>query len=71
MKKPSKLQVFKVILFMTLFILFSVFYFINQTTEFMKGSTTFASRTEEVDKFSIPVLVFLFQTSLQALNLWK
>ena len=46
---------------MTLFILFSVFYFINQTTEFMKGSTTFASRTEEVDKFSIPVLVFCFK----------
>ena len=26
----------------------------------MKGSTTFASRTEEVDKFEIPVLIICF-----------
>ena len=61
MKKPSRIQVLNVVLFLALFISFSAFYFINETTEFMKGSTTFASRTEVVDKFDIPVLVICFE----------
>ena len=61
MDKPSRTQVLNVVLFLALFVLFSVFYFFNETSEFMKGSTTFASRTEEVDKFEIPVLVICFE----------
>ena len=61
MRKPSRIHVINVVLFLAFFISFSVFYFINETTEFMKGSTTFASRTEEVDKFNIPVLVICFE----------
>ena len=61
MRKPSRIQVINVVLFIAFFISFSVFYFINETTEFMKGSTTFASRTEVVDKFDIPVLVICFE----------
>ena len=61
MDKPSRTQVLNVVLFLALFVSFSVLYFINETTEFMKGSTTFASRTEEVNKFEIPVLVICFE----------
>ena len=49
------------ILFITLFISFLVLYFITETNEYLKGSTTFASRTEEVDKFNLPVLVICFE----------
>ena len=38
-----------------------MFYFINETNEYLKGSTTFASRTEKVDKFNLPVLVICFE----------
>ena len=51
------------ILFITLFISFLVLYFVNETNEYLKGSTTFASRTEEVDKFNLPVLVICFEPS--------
>ena len=61
MRKPSRIQVINVALFLAFFISFSVFYFINETTQFMKGSTTFASRTEVVDQFDIPVLVICFE----------
>ena len=61
MDKPSRTQVLNVVLFLALFVSFSVFYFFNETTQFMKGSTTFASRTEVVDKFDIPVLVICFE----------
>ena len=36
-------------------------YLINETNEYLKGSTTFASRTGKVDKFNLPVLVICFQ----------
>ena len=41
--------------------LFFAFYFLNQTKEFLKGSTTFTSRAEEVEHFDIPVLILCFQ----------
>ena len=46
-----------VILFIGLFTSFLVLYFINETNDYLKGSTTFASRTEEVDEYRLPVLV--------------
>ena len=49
--------------FIALFIFFLTFYFINETKEFMKGSTTFTSRTQEVEEFNIPVLVLCFEPS--------
>ena len=61
MKKPSRIQVLNIVLFLALFISFTAFYFINETDQFMKGSTTFASRTEQVDKVDIPVLVICFE----------
>ena len=51
----------KVILLLALFTSFLRFYFINETNEYLKGSTTFASRTEKVDKFNLPVLVICFE----------
>ena len=56
-------NVLKVILILALFTSFLVFYFIKETSEYLKGSTTFASRTEEVDKFNLPVLVICFEPS--------
>ena len=56
-------NVVRVILFILLFLSFLVFYFITETNEYLKGSTTFASRTEEVDKFNLPVLVICFEPS--------
>ena len=52
-----------VILFIALFISFLVLYFINETNDYLKARTTFASSTEEVDKFSLPVLVLCFEPS--------
>ena len=49
------------IVFISLFICFLFLYFINETNEFLKGSTTFATRTEEVNKFTVPVLVICFE----------
>ena len=56
-------NVLKVILILALFTSFLVFYFIKETSEYLKGSTTFASRTEEVDKFNLPLLVICFEPS--------
>ena len=50
-----------VILFLILFISFLVLYFINETDNYLKASTTFASRTQEVNMFSRPLLVFCFE----------
>ena len=41
--------------------LFFAFYFLNQTKEFLKGSTTFTSRAQEVEHFDMPVLILCFQ----------
>ena len=49
------------ITFIVLLILFLAFYFINETDRFLKGSTTFASRTESTETFSIPVIVICFE----------
>ena len=63
--EQSRRQVVKsivnVILFVSLFASFLWLYFINETNEYLKGSTTFASRTEQVDKFNLPVLVICFE----------
>ena len=61
MKRPSKIQVINAVLFLALFVLFFIFYLKDQTTKFIQGSTTFASRTEKVDKFRLPFLVFCFE----------
>ena len=52
-----------IILFIALFISFLVLYFINETNDYLKARTTFASSTEEVDKLSLPVLVICFEPS--------
>ena len=49
------------ITFIVLLIFFLAFYFINETDRFLKGSTTFASRTESTETFSIPVIVICFE----------
>ena len=54
-------RIVKVILFIALFTSFLMLYLINETNEYLKGSTTFASRTGKVDKFNLPVLVICFQ----------
>ena len=36
-------------------------YFINETNEYMKGSTTFPSRTGKVHEFNLPMLVICFE----------
>ena len=63
--EQSKAKILKSIIesivFIALLASFLVFYFINETKEFMKGSTTFATRTEEVTKYSMPVLVLCFE----------
>ena len=60
--KRKRLKRFvKVLFFLLLTILFFAFYFYNQTQEFLKGSTTFTSRAEEVDHFDTPVLILCFQ----------
>ena len=60
--KRNRLKIFvKVLFFLLLSILFFTFYFFNQTKEFLKGSTTFTSRAEEVDHFDMPVLLLCFQ----------
>ena len=63
--EQSRRQVVKsivnVILFVSLFASFLWLYFVNETNEYLKGSTTFASRTEVVDKFNLPVLVICFE----------
>ena len=63
--EQSRRQVVKsivnVILFVSLFASFLWLYFVNETNEYLKGSTTFASRTEVVDKFDFPVLVICFE----------
>ena len=46
---------------LVLFAFLMVFYFINETDKFWKGSTTFASRTEIAEKISIPVVVICFE----------
>ena len=61
MKRPSRIQVTNAVLFLTLFVLFFIFYLKDQTTKFIQGSTTFTSRTKKVDKFRLPVLVFCFE----------
>mgnify|MGYP001302521748 CR=1 FL=1 len=65
--EQTRHQVFKslvnIILFIALFISFLVLYFINETNDYLKASTTFASRTEQVDKFSLPVLVVCIEPS--------
>merc|ERR1712062_255581 len=61
MKRPSRIQVINAVLFLALFVLFFIFYLKDQTTKFIQGSTTFASRTEKVDKFRLPFLVFCFE----------
>ena len=47
MKKLSSIQVVNILLFLALFVLFSVLYFFKETTE--------------LDKFSLPVLVICFE----------
>ena len=61
--KRNRLKSFflKVLFFLFLSILFFVFYFFNQTKEFLKGSTTFTSRAEEVEHFDMSVLILCFQ----------
>ena len=61
MKRASRIHVINAIVFLALFVSFFVFYLKDQTTKFMKGSTTFASRTEEVDMFKIPVFFICFE----------
>ena len=53
-------NIVKGFLFLVFFALFLSFYFVNQTLEFIKGSTTFSSRTEIVDRFDIPVVTLCF-----------
>ena len=47
MKKPSSIQVVNILLFIALFVLFSVIYFFKETTK--------------LDKFSLPVLLICFE----------
>ena len=65
--EQTRIQLLKslvnIILFIALFISFLVLYFINETNDYLKASTTFASRTEQVDKFSLPVLVVCIEPS--------
>ena len=60
--KRKRLKSFvKILFFLLLSVLFFAFYFYNQTEEFLKGSTTFTSRAEEVEHFDMPVLLLCFQ----------
>ena len=63
----TKIQVLKslldFILFIALFVSFLMLYFVNETNDYLKASTTFASRTEEVDEFRLPVLVICLEPS--------
>ena len=65
--EQTRHQVFKsvlnVILFTIIFISFLVLYFINETNDYLKARTIIASSTEEVDKYSLPVLVICFEPS--------
>ena len=56
-------NVVKVSIFIALITFFLVVYFIDETNEYLKGSTTFATRPEEVDKYNLPVLVICFEPS--------
>ena len=71
--KRNSLKLFvKVLFFLLLSMLFFAFYFLNQTKEFLKGSTTFTSRAEEVEHFDMPVLILCFQPRYNLnLNLQK
>ena len=59
-------HILKAIIFLILFIAFLVFYFVHQTSEFMKGSTTFSTRFEKVETFEMPVLVICFKPTHKA-----
>ena len=65
--EQAKIQVLKslvdVILFIALFISFLVLYFVNETNDYLKASTTFASRTQEVDEYRLPVLFICLEPS--------
>ena len=65
--EQSRIQILKslvdVILFIALFASFLVLYFVNETNDYLKASTTFASRTEEVDEYRLPVLIICLQPS--------
>ena len=50
----------KGILFCILLTFFMAFYFVHQTGEFLKGSTTFTSRHVRVKHFESPVLILCF-----------
>ena len=65
--EQAKIQVLKslvdVILFIALLISFLVLYFVNETNDYLKASTTFASRTQEVDEYRLPVLFICLEPS--------
>ena len=67
MEQRQKIQLHKYIvngiLFVVLFILFLVFYLHGQTDQFLKGSSTFASRKAKVHNYEMPVLVLCLEPS--------
>ena len=56
LKKYLK-QILKTLLFVVLLFTFFFFYLQSQVEEFLKGSTTFTSRYEEIEKFQVPDLL--------------
>ena len=55
----------KVIVLVILVVVFCLFYFIEETEEFMKQSTTFSSRNEEVSSFDVPDLMICFDPAIK------
>ena len=62
-KRTKFKRALKSLFFVTLSILFLVFYFHEQTTEFVKGRTTITTRSEVVDHYDTPVLALCLQPS--------
>ena len=70
MQSKALKHILKFVVFSSLLVFFILFYFLDQTKQYLNGSSTFALRNEDVTEFDIPVHVLCMDPIYSKATKW-